>query len=194
MARFHDVTGGAVLVDGVDVRTVTQRSLRRQMAVVPQDPFLFSGTIGDNIRFGRMEATDAEVEEAARAASAHEFIASLPDGHQTPVLEGAANLSLGQRQLVCIARAILVNPRILILDEATANIDTVTESLIQEGLARLLGGQTALVIAHRLSTVRSADFICVVGDGRIVERGRHDDLRARGGAYARLYAQQYGKR
>ena len=192
VARFYDVTEGAILVDGIDVRTVTQRSLRRQMAFVPQDPFLFSGTIADNIRFGRIEAGDAEVEAAARAARAHEFIARMPGGYATPVLEGAANLSLGQRQLVCIARAILVNPRILIMDEATANIDTVTESLIQEALGRLLAGRTALVIAHRLSTVRSASLICVVEDGRIAERGRHDELIARGGAYARLYSQQLG--
>ncbi len=193
VARFHDPTAGAVLVDGIDVRTVTQRSLRRQMALVPQDPFLFPGTLADNIRFGRPGAPDAAVVAAARTANADEFIARLPEGYATRVLEGAANLSLGQRQLVCIARAVLVDPRVLILDEATANIDTVTEALIQRALASLLEGRTALVIAHRLSTVRAAHQICVVEGGKIVERGRHQDLIARGGAYARLYTEQYGK-
>jgi ATP-binding cassette, subfamily B, multidrug efflux pump len=193
VARFYDPTAGAVLVDGVDVRSVSQRSLRRQMALVQQDPFLFAGTIAGNIRFGRPEAGDAEVEAAARTANAHEFIARLPETYATRVLEGAANLSLGQRQLVCIARAVLVDPRVLVLDEATANIDTVTESMIQRALARLLEGRTALVIAHRLSTVRAADLICVIEDGRIAERGTHGALMALGGAYAHLYEQQYGK-
>jgi ABC-type multidrug transport system fused ATPase/permease subunit len=193
VARFHDPTAGTVLIDGIDARTVSQRSLRRQMALVQQDPFLFAGTLADNIRFGRPEATDAEVEAAARIANAHEFIARLPQGYATRVLEGAANLSLGQRQLVCIARAVLVDPRVLVMDEATANIDTVTESLIQQALARLLADRTALVIAHRLSTVRAAHRICVVDEGRIVEQGTHAELIALGGVYTRLYEQQYGK-
>jgi ABC-type multidrug transport system fused ATPase/permease subunit len=187
IARFYDVTDGAVLVDGLDVRQVTQRSLRRQMGLVPQDPFLFSGTIADNIRFGSPDAKEEEIEEAARLANAHEFIVALPDGYHTEILEGGVNLSIGQRQLVCIARAVLADPRILILDEATASVDTVTELLIQEALNRLLRGRTAIVIAHRLSTVQHADLICVVQAGRIVERGRHEQLLIAGGLYCDLY-------
>ena len=161
------------------------------MGLVPQDPFLFSGTIADNIRFGHPAAGDRAVEEAARLANAHDFIAALPDGYQTEILEGGVNLSIGQRQLVCIARALLAGPRILILDEATASVDTVTEMLIQEALQRLLAGRTAIVIAHRLSTVQHADLICVVQAGRIVERGRHKELLARGGLYRELYERQF---
>jgi ABC-type multidrug transport system fused ATPase/permease subunit len=172
---------------------VTQQSLHRQIGLVPQDSFLFSGTIAENIRFGCPEATDEEVERAARMANAHGFIVSKPDGYQTRVLEGAANLSVGQRQLVCIARAILTDPRILILDEATSNVDSLTESLIQEALRNLLQGRTAVVIAHRLSTIRNADLICVVQDGQIVERGKHEELLARGGVYIVLYNGQFSE-
>jgi len=187
IARFYDVTDGAVLIDGLDVRQVMQRSLRRQMGLVPQDPFLFSGTIADNIRFGNPDAEEEKIEEAARLANAHEFIIALPDGYDTEILEGGVNLSIGQRQLVCIARAVLADPRILILDEATASVDTVTEMLIQEALDRLLRGRTAIVIAHRLSTVQHADLICVVQAGRIVERGNHEQLLVAGGLYRDLY-------
>ncbi|MCL4295279.1 MAG: ABC transporter ATP-binding protein/permease [Anaerolineae bacterium] len=191
LARFYEVSEGAVLIDGLDIRQVKQHSLRRQMGLVPQDPFLFSGTIADNIRFGRPDAADEEMETAARLANAHEFIAALPEGYQTPILEGGANLSIGQRQLICIARAVLADPRLLILDEATSSVDTVTEALIQEALQRLMHGRTAIVIAHRLSTVRQADLICVVEAGRIVEQGRHDDLLAQDRLYRRLYDRQF---
>jgi ABC-type multidrug transport system fused ATPase/permease subunit len=191
IARFYDVSGGALSIDGVDVRSVAQASLHRQIGLVPQDSFLFSGTIGENIRFGKPEATDEEVQRAACLANAHDFIIAKPDGYQTNLQEGASNLSVGQRQLLCIARAILTGPRILILDEATANIDSLTEALIQDALLRLLQGRTAVVIAHRLSTIRSADLICVIQDGMIVEQGRHDELLASGGVYASLYQRQF---
>jgi ABC-type multidrug transport system fused ATPase/permease subunit len=185
------VTEGAVLIDGIDVRTVQQQSLRRQTGIVPQEPFLFCGTLADNIRFGHADATQEMLEAAARLANADDFIESLPDGYDTVIQEGAANLSVGQRQLICIARAALADPRILILDEATSSVDTLTEMLIQNALARLLAGRTAFVIAHRLSTIRKADLICVVSDGRIVERGRHDELLAKGGMYKTLYERQF---
>lgn len=192
IARFYDVSEGAVRIDGIDVRNVTQNSLHRQIGLVPQDSFLFSGTILDNIRFGRPEASLEEVEQAARMANAHDFIVSKPDGYQTRVQEGASNLSIGQRQLVCIARAILTNPRILMLDEATSNVDSLTEGLIQDALRTLLKGRTAVVIAHRLSTILNADLICVIQDGALVEQGSHEELLARGGMYTSLYNRQFG--
>jgi ABC-type multidrug transport system fused ATPase/permease subunit len=194
VARFYDVDQGAVLIDGVDVREVTARSLRAQMGLVPQDPFLFAGTIADNIRFGRPEADETAVIAAAQLANAHGFIVNMPDGYDTVVLEGGVNVSVGQRQLICIARAVLAEPRILILDEATASVDTVTEALIQEALERLLNERTSIVIAHRLSTVRNADLICVVEAGRIVARGRHEALLAEDGLYRQLYEQQFLRR
>jgi len=191
VARFYDVTSGAVLIDGIDVRDVSQRSLRAQMGLVPQDPFLFSGSIAENIGFGRPDASLEEIESAARLSNAHDFITMLPDGYRTEILEGGVNLSMGQRQLLCIARAALADPRILILDEATASVDTVTELLIQDAIERLFRGRSVLVIAHRLGTIRNADLICVVQGGRIVERGRHEDLLAKGGVYRKLYDKQF---
>ncbi len=191
IARFYDVSEGAVTIDDIDVRDVTQQSLRAQMGLVPQDPFLFSGTIRDNIRFPNPEAVDEEVEEAARMANAHPFIKKLPDGYDTEIQEGGVNLSVGQRQLICIARAVLADPHILILDEATASVDTVTEAMIQDALDRLLSGRTAVVIAHRLSTIRNADQICAVQAGRIVQRGTHAELLAQDGLYRTLYERQF---
>ena len=188
IARFYDIQQGNLLIDGQDVRDVTQASLRSQIGIVLQEPFLFTGTIRDNIRYGRLNATDEEVEEAAHVVGAHDLITQLPDGYETLIRERGHNLSVGQRQLISFARALLADPRILILDEATANIDTFTELLVQQGLRSLLHGRTALVIAHRLSTIKGADNIVVLQAGRIVEQGTHNELLQREGAYATLYA------
>ena len=187
LSRFHDPTSGCVRVDGHDLRTVTQASLRRQMGIVLQDPFLFNGTVKENILFGRLDATDEEVIASAEAVGAHNFIMALKNGYDSPVEEGGVLLSVGQRQLISFARALLANPRILILDEATSSVDTQTETIIQRALARLFEGRTSFVIAHRLSTITNADRIVVIHDGRIVEQGKHEQLLEKRGLYYELY-------
>ncbi len=187
LARFYDPTGGALTIDDVDLRSVTQRSVRRQLGIVPQEGFLFAGTVAENIAFGRPEANRAEIVSAARAVGADEFIEGLEDGYETELGERGSRLSLGQRQLVAFARALLADPRILILDEATSSVDIGTERKIEQALRRLLHGRTAFIIAHRLSTIRDADLIVVLEHGLIVEQGTHDELLARRGLYTSLY-------
>jgi ABC-type multidrug transport system fused ATPase/permease subunit len=187
VARFYDPQRGAVRVDGHDLREVSQASLRSQLGIVPQEGFLFAGTVRENILFGRPEATELELVGAARAVGAHEFIKALPNGYDTDVGERGTRLSAGQRQLVALARALIADPRILVLDEATANVDVHAEAAIEEGMRTLLAGRTSIVIAHRLSTVMGADRIAVLEDGQVVETGSHDELIEAGGAYARLY-------
>ena len=187
VARFYDPQKGAVRVDGVDLREVTQASLRRQLGIVPQEGFLFSGTVRENIEFGRPGASEIEIVGAAKAVGAHEFIKALPQGYETDVGERGSRLSAGQRQLVALARALIADPRILVLDEATANVDVHAEVAIEVGLRKLLAGRTAIVIAHRLSTVMRADRIAVLHGGEVVEIGSHAELIEAGGAYARLY-------
>lgn len=187
LARFYDPQAGAVTVDGIDLRTVTQQSWRRQLGQVLQEPFLFTGTILDNLRYGRPEATLADCEAAARRVGAHDFIARLPDGYHTEVHERGSRLSIGQRQLLALARVLVANPRVLVLDEATANIDSHTEAIVQDALAEVMKGRTSFVIAHRLSTIRSADRIYVIDQGQVAEQGTHDELLAAGGLYADLW-------
>src|SRR5512145_277029 len=187
LTRFHDPTEGSVRVDGIDLRAVTQQSLRRQMGMVLQDPFLFNGSVKENILFGRLDASDADVIAAAQAVGAHDFIMALKNGYETSVEEGGATLSVGQRQLISFARALLADPRILILDEATSSVDTQTEQIIQKALATLLKGRTSFVIAHRLSTITNADKIVVINDGKIIEQGTHAELLVSQGMYYELY-------
>ena len=191
VARFYDVTGGRITVDDHDIRDVTRSSLAGQMSLVLQEPFLYSDTVAENIRFARREATQEDIERATRALGAHEFIMRLPQGYDTVLHERGSNLSLGQRQLIAFARALVADPRILILDEATANVDSYTERLIQDALKELLRGRTAIIIAHRLSTIQDADQILVLQQGQIAELGKHGELLAKNGLYARLYAMNF---
>jgi ATP-binding cassette subfamily B protein len=191
LSRFYDVDAGAISIDGQDIRSVKQTSIRRQLGIVLQDTFLFSGTVMENIRYGRLEASDEEVYAAARLANADWFIRRLPGGYQTQVSEQGHNFSQGQRQLLAIARAVLADPRILILDEATSSVDTRTEMHIQSALLRLMADRTAFVIAHRLSTIRQADQVLVIDNGQIIERGTHESLLAQRGFYFNLYMSQY---
>ncbi len=193
ISRFYDVSEGSIEVDGHDVRDVTHRSLASRMGLVLQDPFLFSGTVADNIRYGRTDATDEEIEEAATMVGAHDYIMRLENGYDTYLHERGMNLSVGQRQLLSFARAIIARPSILILDEATANVDTQTEVIVQRALKTLLEGRTSFVIAHRLSTIRNADRIIVLEHGRILEQGSHDELLTLGGRYAQLYRMTYAQ-
>jgi len=191
LSRFYDINQGQILIDGHDIRDVKVESLRKQIGIVLQDTFIFSGTIRDNIRFGRLDATDEEIEAAAKAVDAHDFIMKLPKGYNTEVEERGNALSMGQRQLLSFARALLADPRILILDEATASIDTETEVKIQNALKVLLKGRTSFMVAHRLSTIRSADKIIVLDHGEIKEMGNHEQLMEHKGIYCGLVEAQF---
>ena len=191
LARFYDVTSGEIRVDGYPIRKVTMESLHRQMGIMTQENYMFTGTIADNIRYGKLDASDEEVEWAARTVGAHDFIMKTEKGYETPIQSGSG-LSAGQRQLIAFARTLIARPRILILDEATSSIDTHTELVVQKGIRALLAGRTSFVIAHRLSTIRGADRIFVVDNKRILEEGTHEELLERRGEYYELYRAQFG--
>jgi ATP-binding cassette, subfamily B, multidrug efflux pump len=190
LARFYDVTSGRILIDGRDIRDYTRDSLRSCFGIVLQDTYLFSGSIRENIRYGKLSASDTEVETAAVMANADVFIKRLPKGYDTILTESGSNLSQGQRQLLAIARAILADPTILILDEATSSVDTRTELHIQEAMLKLMKSRTSFIIAHRLSTIRDADIIMVIDQGEIVEKGNHEELLTSGGVYSKMYFSQ----
>ncbi|GAE45045.1 lipid A export ATP-binding/permease protein MsbA [Mesobacillus boroniphilus JCM 21738] len=192
--RFYEPDKGKILIDGYDSKKITRESLRTQMGFVLQESFLFQGSIKENIRYGRLDATDEEVEQAAKAANAHSFIQRLPEGYDTVLSQDDTGISQGQKQLLSIARAILADPSILILDEATSNIDTITELKIQAALQHLLKGRTSFIIAHRLNTIKSADQIIVIEDGEIIEKGSHDELLEQKGFYHSLYTSQLEKK
>jgi len=191
LTRFYDVEEGSIFIDGRDIRTLPLDELRQKLGLVLQDNFLFTGTVMENIRYGKLDATDEEVMAAAQLANADPFIRRLPQGYQTVLSERGSNLSQGQRQLLAIARAVLADPEILILDEATSNVDTRTEKHLQEALMRLMKGRTSFVIAHRLSTIRDADQVLVIHNGQVIERGTHSSLLAQRGFYYRLYQSQF---
>ena len=191
LPRFYDCEAGTIRIDGTDIRHVTLDSLRNQVGIVPQETILFNGSVYDNILYGRLDATKEEIEEAAKAANAHDFIMELPDGYNTMLGDRGVNISGGQRQRIAIARAILKDPRILILDEATSALDTESERVVQEALNRLMVGRTSIIIAHRLSTIKNADRILVLDKGKLVEDGTHEELMNKNGLYAHLYQIQY---
>jgi ATP-binding cassette subfamily B multidrug efflux pump len=191
LMRFYDIDAGEISVDGIETRRLTRDNLRRTFGMVLQDTWLFGGTIRDNIAYGRENATEEEIVAAAQAAHVDHFVRTLPDGYDTVIDDDASNLSQGEKQLLTIARAFLADPEILILDEATSSVDTRTEVLVQQAMARLMKGRTAFVIAHRLSTIRNADEILVMNEGQIVEQGTHDELMARKGFYFDLYNSQF---
>ena len=191
LARFYNIQGGKITIDGEDIKNVTLKSLRSQMGIMLQDSFLFSGTIMDNIRYSKRDATDEEVVEAAKAVCAHDFIMEFPDGYNTEVNEGGSMFSAGQKQLIAFARALLADPAILILDEATSSNDTETEIVLQKGLDKLLEGRTSFIIAHRLSTIKNSDRIMYICDKKIAESGTHDELIEKKGRYYKLYMAQY---
>ena len=191
LTRFYELDGGRITIDGTDIIEIPKATLRRAIAIVLQDTVLFSDTIRSNIKYGRLDATDDEMKRAAATARADTFIERLPDGYDTVLAESGSNLSEGQRQLLAIARAVLADPKILILDEATSSVDTRTEMHIQKAMAELMKNRTSLIIAHRLSTIRNADVIVVLSHGEIVETGNHDELLARGGEYSKLYESQF---
>ena len=193
LTRFFDISDGAITIDGYDIRNITQESLRQQLGIVLQDTFLFTGTIADNIRYGRLDASPEEIMQTARAVGAHDFIMNMPDGYQTEVGENGLNLSVGQRQILSFARALLADPKILVLDEATSSVDTTSERIIQEAMDTLMTGRTTFVIAHRLSTIVNADQIVVLDHGRVLEQGTHSELLAKKGRYYNLYTMQFSQ-